>query len=130
MASYSKSERLVAKILESTPWLRDVIRWSYKRVIYLLHRKPGFECDVHSDYTIKTPYDLINLDENEKEELFFGYYDKSPWNKSMTKAVFHSLEEENKIGIRLFDFDKKSSKIIDHTVTWNHQQGAMVQWLD
>ena len=130
MASYSKTERVVAKLLESTPWLRDLIRWSYKRVLFVKHKRRGFTYSLHSDYLIKSPYDLIGEKMPENEVLFFGYYDKSPWNSSMTKMVFHSLNSSNEIEIKAFDLNNRKSYVIGKSETWNYQQGAMVQWID
>lgn len=130
MASYSKAERLVAKLLEATPWLRDMVRWSYKRLIYLLHRRPGFSYSIPDKSNLKSPYQILGIKEVEDEDLFFGYYDKSPWNKSMSKMVFHSSADSDQIQIKLFDLENKTVEVIGQSETWNYQQGSMTQWVN
>ncbi|MGL1887887.1 MAG: hypothetical protein OCD76_15335 [Reichenbachiella sp.] len=82
------------------------------------------------DYQIRSPYQLIGKPDVDGEVLFFGYYDKSPWNPSMSKMVFHSLTSHDTIDIKVFDLEKKDVVTVASSQTWNYQQGAMVQWLD
>jgi len=66
---------------------------------------------------------------------FFGYYDKSPWNKSgefilsLATTVYNlqpNPEEVAKIGIIRVEDGKWIE--ISSTKAWNWQQGAMLQW--
>ena len=67
---------------------------------------------------------------------FFGYYDKSPWNKSGSLLLGHesqfndhppSADETVKIGIILLNEGNRFQALAE-TSAWNWQQGAMLQW--
>ncbi len=131
MAKYNSLERHIAKILERMPWLRGLIKFFYKRIIYLVYRNPGFSFELSNSYSLETPYSMIGKVDDEEDALFFGYYDKSPWNKKMSKTIFHSFTENSEmISLKLFDFEKREVRVIAQTSTWNWQQGAMTQWLN
>ncbi|WP_424963030.1 hypothetical protein [Ekhidna sp.] len=131
MAKYNKLERQIAKVLEKMPWLRELIKFFYKRIIYLVYRKSGFSYELSKGYSLDTPYSMIGKLDEEEEALFFGYYDKSPWNEKMSRAVFHSCAKNSKeVYLKLFDFEKNDVEIVGQTSTWNWQQGAMTQWLN
>ena len=131
MAKYNKIERQIAKVLERMPWLRDLIKFFYKRTIYLVYRKSGFSYELSKGYSLETPYSMIGKLDEKEEALFFGYYDKSPWNEKMSRAVFHSYAKNSKVvSLKLFDFEKNNIETVGQTSTWNWQQGAMTQWLN
>ncbi len=68
---------------------------------------------------------------------FFGYYDKSPWDKREKYVLaketnfIDSLPSENdKASIGIVDLDNKCQFIeIAQTRAWNWQQGCMLQWM-
>lgn len=132
MAAYNGLERAIAKGLENVPWLRDLIRHSYKRVIYLAYRKRGFRYEINDQLDISNPYQLIGQEAPTDENLFFGYYDKSPWNSSMTKLIYHSYFKKSQkfVDIKCFDLVEKTVEVVGRTETWNFQQGAMTQWIN
>lgn len=68
---------------------------------------------------------------------FFGYYEKCPWNDSMTQMLVHEVDFDERppgpddaavVGIVRLD---KSNRFepIGETLAWNFQQGAMSQWV-
>lgn len=67
---------------------------------------------------------------------FFGYYDKSPLNKSNTKLLAHRVSFDGR-GVRdgdvaevgYFDLETKKFHKVDETLAWNWQQGSQLQWL-
>src|SRR5690554_6249707 len=69
---------------------------------------------------------------------FFGYYNKSPWNPSMTRMLAlrtsfmnHSPTADDEMIIGVVDPGKPGSfEKVGSTHTWNWQQSSMVQWLD
>ncbi|NLW86676.1 MAG: hypothetical protein GXY38_07355 [Planctomycetes bacterium] len=69
---------------------------------------------------------------------FFGYYNKSPWNSTMTHLLVLQTDfmdrpptgnEEMLIGLTPVDKPGTFEKIAS-TKTWNWQQSSMVQWID
>ena len=74
-------------------------------------------------------------------EIFFGYHDKTPFNKSSDKVLSHHVKGDNhtlnsectSIEIGYFQkgkngqFDKHFIKVTETTL-WSWQQGSMLQW--
>jgi hypothetical protein len=131
MATYGKFEKSIAKVLESTPWIRNSIKFIYKRAVYVVSRKRYFRYSSPNN-TLKSPYELVGMVMNQDENLFFGYYDRSPWNSSMTKLIYHSYLEPNQeaVDLKLFDLKSNKVKVIASSIAWNFQQGSMTQWVD
>jgi Tol biopolymer transport system component len=67
---------------------------------------------------------------NEKNEHFFGYYDKTPWNQDQKKILYHRVNDNMiDLDIVVHNFESDESRCLATTKTWNWQQGAMLQWL-
>ena len=70
-------------------------------------------------------------------DTFFGYYDKSPMNKSKTRLVFHASSlktyfkpnPHQKIKIIVQNLEDNSQKVIAKTSAYNWQQGSRLQWI-
>ena len=67
---------------------------------------------------------------------FFGYYDKSPLNKSNTKLLAHRVSFDGRdvsdgdlAEVGYFDLSTKIFHKIDETLAWNWQQGSHLQWM-
>jgi len=68
---------------------------------------------------------------------FFGYYDKTPWNKDSrymlcleSKFMFRPPNPSDKVGIYIIDLYKDFYlRKISESSAWNWQQGCMLQWL-
>lgn len=125
MAQYSGFERKVARFLESMPWLRDLIRHSYKRLIYLVNI-PKIKLELSQGVK------LIDLAQKcgvkDYDAFFFGYYDKSPWSKDGRYYLGHILRQ-NSCEICVCDLENNTHQVVARTSAWNYQQGAMTQWL-
>ena len=81
MSSYSGIERKLARFLANFPILKKVAKLCYSRFVYIRFRQK----DVYrSKYEVSGAY----LDRN--EHSFFGYYDKSPLNKTTISLPFLS----------------------------------------
>ena len=71
-----------------------------------------------------------------RSHYYFGYYDKSPWNKSQTKILSHRVDfcnrpltSKDKTELGYFDTSNPAKfNPIAETSAWNWQQGAMLQW--
>lgn len=67
---------------------------------------------------------------------FFGYYDKSPWNRSgkfmlamETDFIDHLPKKNETATIGIIDLRNKKFRALSKTRAWNWQQGCMLQWL-
>jgi len=67
---------------------------------------------------------------------FFGYYEKSPWNKSEDKILAHEAlfndrppTQDDRLIVGFVSADNsRDFNPIAETFAWNWQQGAMLQW--
>ncbi|MCK5345859.1 MAG: hypothetical protein KAR20_20760, partial [Candidatus Heimdallarchaeota archaeon] len=73
---------------------------------------------------------------NDGFSYFFGYYDKSPLNKSNTKLLTHRVSFDGRdvrdgdfAEVGYFDISTKQFHAIDKTLAWNWQQGSQLQWM-
>lgn len=106
-------DRKLGKLLEGCPRFRKKIKYLYLRAIFYLNRKHRYE-------SLKSIYSV---------DGFFGYYDKSPWNKCGSRLLFHSIVDSNFLALNLLDLSTGNILQFGHTCTWNWQQGAMLQWI-
>jgi len=67
---------------------------------------------------------------------FFGYYDKSPLDKSNSKLLAHrvafdgrEVRDGDSAEVGYFDLARKKFHVIDETLAWNWQQGSHLQWM-
>jgi hypothetical protein len=125
---YNKWEKRVASFLSRFPKLKSYIKKNYQKLIYLIYKK---------DYNYKSKYKLFRLSYKDKES-FFGYYDKSPINKTNEYIIFHSSSipttqlpnPEIAVDIVLYDINHSDFKIIDKSFAYNWQQGSRLMWID
>lgn len=116
--------KILNRILNYSPKFRGELRKLYSMYRYVFSDK------IKSEGNIKcvTPDDGL--------EYFFGYYDKSPWNKDgscmlclRAKNTWKYPASEAPADIVLIDTSSNSVKKIATTHCWNVQQGCMLQWL-
>ena len=117
-------EQKANSFLNRFPKIKKVIKRVYQRTMYGLSHKIKFEGNIKRI----TPID--------EYEYFFGYYDKSPWNKNerymlclRAKCTWKDVSPKEKAEIVLIDMHDNSIKVLDTTSSWNVQQGCMLQWL-
>ncbi len=124
---YNKFERHIATTLDKYPHLKQISKFSYQRLSYLIYRKGSFTCELHPDVHMKGI--LKNKNNN---EAFFGYYDKSPWSYDSKYYLFHIVDKKHKdkAKIGVYNCENGELNIRGETPAFNFQQGAMLRWLD
>ena len=128
MKSYGLVERTVAKYLEAFPGVRNAAKTVYHRLNYLYFAEQNFQLSLHPQVQLLTPAQWAGI-EPDSGELFFGYYDKSPWSPDLNRAVFHRLSSDNQVEIKVYNRKQHICQTIGVSPTWNYQQGSMAQWL-
>lgn len=126
---YNSSERFIAQILKKLPFIKNIIKYYYARIVFYRHKKR---------YNYKTKYNISLLFDFIPDcESFFGYYDKKPVNKNgflLTHLTSHntvSLPHKN-TAITLAVFSQHDSSPIwkSHVSAYNWQQGCRGHWLN
>jgi hypothetical protein len=128
MSAYRGVERKVAKALESLPWVRNSVKAAYHRANYLYFREPGFRCSVHPKARLLSAEEWLGTSLPPGGGVFFGYYDKSPWSPTMQQLIVHRLRADA-AEILVLDRASHTCRTAGMSITWNHQQGCMAQWL-
>lgn len=63
-------------------------------------------------------------------ELFFGYFDDSPWSSDGQRLICHRVVNPGgPADILIFDREKALVQVLSQTETWNYQQGSLARWL-
>lgn len=125
---YSLFERNCANFFSRFPQVKRFIKLGYQRLNYWCYRETQV---VVSDYFIHTICDG-------DKETFFGYYDKSPINKSNTHIIFQSTILDTsklpstKYPVQVILYELSTHKIVARfdSCTYNWQQGTKLQWID
>ncbi len=117
-----------SEVLEKYPHLRNIARKTYLFVNYIIFAKKS------SGYKLNKKVRLYNFNDPKLYlpgvSFFFGYYDKSPWSQDMQYYLLHKSERNLKeIKICVWSFDENRLHEIGSTISWNDQQGAMLQWV-
>lgn len=111
--------------LNKFPGVKKYIKRIYQRLMYSISPK------------IKSEGNIIRVSPNDGEEYFFGYYDKSPWDRTgrfmlCMKAKDTSTNPDPTDEAEIILIDQHNNNKVKHlatTKTWNVQQGCMAQWL-
>lgn len=130
MAQFSAKERLIAKLLSSTPLLKKWVKKCYIKLNSIIY---------HKNYRFKILIDSIpgiNLINpiNPDNETFFGYYDKSPENSDGLIIYNESSRQTCKnpspiMPIFINVIAGEDSIKIGSTLCHNWQQGCRAQWI-
>jgi len=79
---------------------------------------------------------LVSPFSNNESNIFFGYYDRSPWDYSQKYILYlsvpliqHHPNMENRGKIGVLNSKNNNKKILCKTKAWNWQQGSMLKWL-
>jgi len=128
MKAYNLLERNLAQFLDNFPQLKKIAKTTYQNVNYWYCGDRNFKLSLHPQVQLLTPSQWAKTP-TESGELFFGYYDKSPWSQDMFRTVFHRLKNKFQVEIIVYDKQKQNSQIVGISSTWNLQQGSMTQWL-
>lgn len=124
-----KVEQLVATALSYFPHTKAFLKRLYQWIGYLLFTPA---------HPLKAYTSLRQVKIPGKKEVFFGYYDKSPFSLSGNTLITHACNHLTKgkpnpykpISIVLTDLD--SGQIIGEweSQAYNWQQGSRLQWID
>ena len=128
MKTYNQFERQLGKMLDAFPQFRQFGKNLYQRFNYWYFGDRNFQFSLHPQVKLLTPAQWSGSSDT-VSDIFFGYYDKSPWSVDMEKAVFHRLVNNEKTEIWVFDTVQQQSQAVGKSATWNLQQGSMAQWL-
>ena len=123
-------EQTINYHLNKYPAAKKIAKRFYQHIGYLFSPK------------LKSTGNITQLSpDDSKHEYFFGYYDKSPWDRTdrhlLCLRVNHTWQDVNPretADILLIDTEKSQGdcsriKKLATTRTWNVQQGCMLQWL-
>lgn len=123
-------EQAVNYQLNKYPVVKRVVKRAYQGVCYAASPK------------IKAIGDIQRLSPADpNHEYFFGYYDKSPWDRDEQRVLcmrandtWSDVSPDEPADIMLIDLreapdDPMRIVRIAQTSTWNVQQGCMAQWL-
>lgn len=124
---FSKTERLIANAFNKVPFLKPLVKRAYQRVNYFVYK---------TGTSINCEYAVSSMG-RDAAESFFGYYDKSPLNKSGQYLIYqetehpttHKPDMHKPIDVVLFDL--KKDKEIRRWKSWsyNWQQGTKLSWI-
>ena len=125
---YNRIERKIASFLNRYPKLKRQVKKAYQRINYLFYKK-------NTSFICSYPIQKISYN---REESFFGYYDKSPMSENSQHIIFHSsiFQTSNKpepgrnLNIILLNTKDNKFHKIGETSAWNWQQGSRLQWID
>lgn len=118
----NRFEKIIYDRIKNNTKIKNLVRDIYQKILSKIPKKP-----------VKTNYNII-----EREGYFFGFHDKVPWSFNNDKLLAHKFEISNRaikpddeveIGY-FFGNEFKKFKKIDTTLSWNWQQGSMLQWLN
>lgn len=114
------------KLLEQFPFIKRSFKRVYQLSMYAISKEK-----------IKVDGEVIKVSPEDGYEYFYGYYDKSPWDKTdrymiclRVKQAYKSVAPKEEAEIVIID-TKNNNKVIKiaRTSAWNVQQGCMAQWL-
>ena len=111
--------------LNKYPRIKKTIKRGYQKTMYFFSKK------------IVSEGNIVRVSPNNISEFFFGYYDKSPWDKTgrymICMRADDTWSEPDPLGeaeILLIDTKERNDfQVLAKTHTWNVQQGCMAQWL-
>jgi hypothetical protein len=125
MGSYNPVERRVATFLDRYPAVKDGLKSLYQRGNYYAFGDRSFEYDLHPEVELTTPDEGFGVS-IPRNELLFGYFDVSPWDRSMERALYHAPRPGGDAEVVLYG--RGHRRTLASTETWNHQQGSRLQW--
>lgn len=119
-------EKKGKEVLEQYPFIKRSFKRIYQFSMYAISKEK-----------FKAQGDIIRVSPNDDYEYFYGYYDKSPWDKSdrymlclRVKQAYKSVAPKEEAEIVIIDTQDDNKVIkLAKTNSWNVQQGCMAQWL-
>lgn len=125
-----KQRWITRKLLTYFPDLTLRVWQGYQLAYFPFSRSRKHALYIDKQAKLITPWDWAGVP-FESGELFFGYYDKSPWSPMGNRMVFHFRRRKayRQVEIRVFDREENTCRKIGESSAWNFQQGAMAQWV-
>lgn len=130
MSNFSGFERRLASILSGNPKLKRLLKNSYQRLMFFIHRP---------DYQYQSSLKLSKVScFNDNCSTFFGYYDNNPFNGKYTllqRTSFDTASDPGSIDISSGFYyvsvvDQNKNVIFEcQSNAFNWQQGSKIQWL-
>ena len=127
-----KLEKIISDALRKSPRIKTFLAALYLRICYcfalikhLIKNHKVFSCKANSVT-------------NGSSHYFFGYYDKTPWDKHEKYLLCHQVEFADRMPkpgeaavLGYIDLlNDNQWHVLGHTVAWCWQQGSMLQWLE
>lgn len=118
-------ESVISYQLNKHPALKKMVKRIYQRGM----------CAI--SHSVSTEGDITKISPNDNAEYFFGYYDKSPWDRTdrymlcmRAKDTWSETAPLEPADIILIDtLENNAVRVLATTHSWNVQQGCMAQWL-
>ena len=123
-------EQVVNYQLNKFPGIKKVVKRAYQLTMYAISPK------------LKSVGNIERISPGDPDhEYFFGYYDKSPWDRTdrfvlcmRAKDTWSDVSPKEKADILLIDTQKGEGEAgrvrkVAETRAWNVQQACMLQWL-
>ena len=128
--SRRKQRWITRKFLTYFPDLTLRVWQFYQLAYFSFSRSRQHALYIDNHAKLMTPWDWAGVP-SESGELFFGYYDKSPWSPNGDRMILHFRKRRasRRMEIRVFDREKKACQKVGESSAWNFQQGAMAQCL-
>ncbi len=121
---------ITKKLLIYFPELTLRVWQFYQLVCFSFSRSRQHALNIDDHAKLITPWDWAGVP-SESGELFFGYFDKSPWSPNGDRMILHFRKRRasRRVEIRVFDKEKNTCQKVGESSAWNFQQGTMAQWL-
>jgi len=128
--NYSTIEKNIAKFLSGSPKVKKLIKNTYQRLSFLLHKK-NEKLILKSGYKVRKVGDSGNT--------FFGYYDKSPISPCGKYIAFIETESDTSkkpshansiVRVVVKDLAEMTTVFQDEISAFNWQQGNRLHWID
>jgi hypothetical protein len=120
---------ILGRVLDPCPNVQATVRNAYHRLKFAVSTQRRVHRVTDHRVTCCSAWEWAGVPA-EDGELFFGYYDKSPWRRMQDQLLLHLVSRHNPVAaIRLFDRERACCRTVASSRAWNYQQGSMAQWL-
>ncbi len=92
-----------------------------KTIQHIVHRLICRESKINTEYT----YTVIT---EEEHDIYFGYYDVTPFNHNNEILYIKKKRGSNKVVICLNSLQGDSERILAESYAWNWQMGCRLRW--
>jgi hypothetical protein len=131
MQRYSKLTMILVRFMDYCPFIKALLKRCYYVVCSVIFSKP---------YKVNLYFPEVRLKQANStgfSSTFFGYYDKSPWNKTQKWITFHGIDYPSyrvpnpqiPVSILVAKSDLTEPQEIGKSFAWNWQQGSRLCWL-